>query len=67
MFKDAVQKEKAGKDLDAYNHAKPLYKRYPRELEVQDLRCRLMMRLDVAPETQESECAPYMKLIGAKK
>lgn len=67
MFNAALQKEKAGKDLDAYNHAKPLYKRYPRELEVQDLRCRLMMRLDVAPETQESECAPYMLLIGAKK
>jgi hypothetical protein len=67
VFDEAFAKEKAGKYTEAYDQAKPLYKRYPDEMSVQDLRCRLVLQLDVPVETVESECAALMRLSGVKK
>ena len=64
VFQKALTLEKAGKHFEAHDHAKPLYKKYPAELVVQDLRCRLIMRLDAPPDTMESECAPFARLSG---
>ena len=64
VFEKALALEKAGKHFEAHEHAKPLYKKYPDDAAVQDLRCRTIMRTDAPPETMETECAPFARLSG---
>jgi hypothetical protein len=68
LFTSAEAKEKAGKPLDAWTSAKPLFSRYPDVYAVQELRCRLAMSLYQEDEsTFEAECAPLRRLSAPAK
>jgi hypothetical protein len=63
-YRQAIEHERAGRPEEALRYAEALSDTHPDDVEVQDLRCRLALRIGGAPDALEAHCAAFKRLDG---
>ena len=66
-FEQALEAERRGDFMVAWQKAAPLAVRYPFVLDVQDLRCRLARARDLPWSEVRAECEALMQLMTSTK
>lgn len=56
-----------GRARDAWTTARPLFTKYPRSFEVQELRCQTALRMNLSWNDVSRECAATVELTGAPR
>jgi hypothetical protein len=67
IFHALLKDEEAGNHTDAFARAKPLYEAHPDIIEIQDVRCRLALRIGGPPKEVQAHCADFTRLESQRR